>query len=512
MSAGAMTIGDLAVKLGLDPDLASFAAGTSALERLWQGLATLAVKAQQAGKALVGFVVDTANYADSIDEAAMKSGVGAEALQELAYAASFSGMDLQSMTLSLGFLNKAMVASRTGSKDLKKLFRDLGVSVTDGNKGFLSAQDVLEQLADRFAEMPDGAEKYDAAIKLFGKSGGAMIPFLNAGASGIGKLREEAKRLGVVLGEDQVKAGAAASDTVDNLKWAWVGLKRTIGAELFPALASATTALTSWIVANRKAIASGLVSFLHAIAAAFRVVWIVASNVARVVGFVARNLKTLGIVIGSILIALLVHYRAELAAIIAKHIVLGAVAMAEALKMAAAWVIALGPIALLAAAAIAAVALIIKYWGHVKDAAAAVASFIKGIFTGIFDWIERQVNRLANAAKAVSNFLNPSAAAFAEWAGPEAVAAARSIGVPGVAPLPGASSPTTGIFGAPRAPVSNSTAKSVNVNSTNNVAVNIAGVPASMTPAERAEFGQSIAAEVQRQIDTAVLHAAAGAD
>lgn len=61
----------------------------------------------------------------------------------------------------------------------------------------------------------------------------------------------------------------------------------------------------------------------------------------------------------------------------AKWIWLGITATAQGAAMAAAWLVALGPIALVVAAVIAAVALIIVHWDTIKDAIAAVFNWVK---------------------------------------------------------------------------------------------------------------------------------------
>jgi hypothetical protein len=43
----------------------------------------------------------------------------------------------------------------------------------------------LKQIADRFADMPDGAKKAELAVALFGKAGADLIPLLNQGAASL---------------------------------------------------------------------------------------------------------------------------------------------------------------------------------------------------------------------------------------------------------------------------------------------------------------------------------------
>ena len=52
----------------------------------------------------------------------------------------------------------------------------IGVAVEDANGNFKPMNDLLEEVAGKFAAMPDGIEKNALAIKLFGKAGPDVPP------------------------------------------------------------------------------------------------------------------------------------------------------------------------------------------------------------------------------------------------------------------------------------------------------------------------------------------------
>jgi hypothetical protein len=91
----------------------------------------------------------------------------------------------------------------------------LGVSATDVHGQIRPTEQVLLDLADKFSAMPDGADKAALAVKLFGKEGLAIIPFLNQGREGITALMEEAQRLGLVMSEDVARASEVFNDNLD---------------------------------------------------------------------------------------------------------------------------------------------------------------------------------------------------------------------------------------------------------------------------------------------------------
>jgi hypothetical protein len=101
-------------------------------------------------------------------------------------------------------------------------------------------EQVLLDLADKFSVMPDGADKAALAVKLFGKEGLAIIPFLNQGREGITALMEEAQRLGLVMSEDVARASEAFNDNLTRLSAIFEGVQRQIGAAVVPVLADFT--------------------------------------------------------------------------------------------------------------------------------------------------------------------------------------------------------------------------------------------------------------------------------
>jgi predicted nuclease with TOPRIM domain len=104
-------------------------------------------------------------------------------------------------------------------------FQKLGISVTDTNGKTKGFNDLLLEVADKFKAMPDGIQKTDLALQLFGRSGKDMIKVLNQGSGGIQDLEREADKLGLTLNAQTVgnvakyiAATKQLKDTSDSLK------------------------------------------------------------------------------------------------------------------------------------------------------------------------------------------------------------------------------------------------------------------------------------------------------
>jgi hypothetical protein len=187
-----------------------FAAQTSKTLNKWAG----GLLAVFSARALIQFGADVLKAQDNLKDMAEQAGVSVETLSRLGYAAGQSGSDIESLQIGIAKLSKTAVASQKAGSAAADAFEAIGVSA-EAADGSLKATDVLLlEIAESFSKHADGAEKSALAQALFGKSGAALIPFLNQGAAGIEELTRKADELGITV---STKAAAAADEFNDNL-------------------------------------------------------------------------------------------------------------------------------------------------------------------------------------------------------------------------------------------------------------------------------------------------------
>lgn len=239
----AAVIGALRVDLGLNS--AEFQAGLKKAQTglgnfakiAGVGLAAVATAAAAAGTALGYAVKGAIDNADQMGELAQSVGVSVEALTSLGYAAKMSGSDTEALATSLRKLSQNMLAVAQGSTGpVATAFNALGISVQNANGSLRSSDQVLIDVADKFARMEDGAQKTALAVQLFGRSGAEMIPFLNQGRSGLSALTAEADRLGVTISGKTANAAGEFNDTLDRLTATFDGVINKVMAGALPAL------------------------------------------------------------------------------------------------------------------------------------------------------------------------------------------------------------------------------------------------------------------------------------
>lgn len=194
------------------------------------------VQLTAAGTALFAVAKSTANYGEELVKISQKVGINIEALAGLQYAGRLTDLSNEQLAEGLKFLSQNMVEAAQRTGDGEALFFRLGVSAADATGKLRPTEDVLLDLADVFARSADGAVKTEAAVKLFGKAGLELIPFLNHGKAGLRELMAEAQRLGLVMSKENAEAANAFNDQLTKMAASTEGLKLALGQGLIPVL------------------------------------------------------------------------------------------------------------------------------------------------------------------------------------------------------------------------------------------------------------------------------------
>src|SRR4051812_28414890 len=193
-------VGNLTV--GLNLDYAQYTAGLTKAQAQAQQFATN-FKASFAGNLAAGFTRDiirglaqipgafkdaiagAIDAADHLNDLSKKTGIAADTLGGIGFAAKQAGGDLESAAAGIGKLNKSIAEAAAGGKEAAEGFAVIGVAVKDASGATKNADQVLSEVADKFASYADGPEKAALALRLFGKAGADMIPLLNDGGAAL---------------------------------------------------------------------------------------------------------------------------------------------------------------------------------------------------------------------------------------------------------------------------------------------------------------------------------------
>jgi hypothetical protein len=292
-------IGALRVNLGLDS--AQFVKGAKQAETTLQKMSLKMVAVGAAITAAVGGAViefakltrETINVADEISKAAVKIGISTEELSRLRYAADLSGLSFEQLQKGLLILNRNMAGIGGESKKVAEAFARMGIETRNADGTLKSSTQVLKEMADVFAQMPDGAEKSALAMAVLGKSGADMIPLLNGGAAELAKLTEEADRFGIVIDTETGRKAEEFNDNLSRLQGSFAALGTRLAAELLPHLVD----FTNWLIKNQGEIVKAVGNFGNFVGGVARMASAVASGVAWMEERFGRLARAISIVI-----------------------------------------------------------------------------------------------------------------------------------------------------------------------------------------------------------------------
>lgn len=184
--------------------------------------------------AFTAIVKASINTADEMSKLAQSTGLTTEALSQLQYAAGLSGVD--DLGNSLVKFNRNIAEAAQGTEAQAEAFKALGIDIKNADGSLRDAESLLIDVADAFSQYEDGAAKTAVAMELFGRSGAALIPLLNAGAEGIAEMRAEADAFGLTLDEATGKAAEAFNDNLSRMQEMVKGVALQSASELLPAM------------------------------------------------------------------------------------------------------------------------------------------------------------------------------------------------------------------------------------------------------------------------------------
>lgn len=215
---------------GLQGQVKNAALGFSNLKGAVAGFgAAIAGSAIVAG--LGAIVKGSIDAGDELFNLQAKTGVAASALIGIGNAAKLADVDMATLGKGLTKLNINLVKAAEGNDALARQFAALGISVKDANGQVAPTDKVLAQIADRFADMPDGAQKAAAAVALFGKAGADLIPLLNEGAASMEQFTYK-------VSDDFAARSDLFNDTITELGIKTQGFGMELTDALLPALQS----------------------------------------------------------------------------------------------------------------------------------------------------------------------------------------------------------------------------------------------------------------------------------
>lgn len=226
-------------------------------------LAGMAAGFATATAAVTAFTISTTKALDPLAQLSRNTKTSIQFLNELGFAASQSGSDLNAVMSTTQNLSKVIgEAAQKGSED----FARLGISVRDANGQVKNTEQILNEVRGSFNRLGlSQSERISFADKLGIDS--SLIQLLNKSGAEIDALREKARRFGSVTREGADDA-IALNDSVTQLKFGMNAIQQQIAIGLAPELTALTDRFSDLLAENKDWIIDGakaLVEWLGAI-------------------------------------------------------------------------------------------------------------------------------------------------------------------------------------------------------------------------------------------------------
>ena len=287
----------------------SFAGVTRGLSDVGSAFASTSARVTVFAAAVTGaafaagaFIRNSLNRVDDLGDLASSLGVTVTQLQTFQAAATASGID--SNTLSRGFISigealkelqdttakatsgnvrfsRSMDEAASSTVKVISGFSNYGQVVRQGagetaklsesartlsrilkNVGLKPGQEILpvdafRAVATQFASMEDGAQKTQLSVELFGKRiGPKLIPFLNLGAQGIEKYRQQIEALGLTATNEATSIAGRAADELAFVGFLFEQYANKFATLVAPAIIQATDAILNALATNSDRISA----------------------------------------------------------------------------------------------------------------------------------------------------------------------------------------------------------------------------------------------------------------
>lgn len=190
---------------------------------------------KEVSQAIPQAISSTAEYADNIDKMSQKMGMSAEAYQEWSAVLEHSGTSIEA-------LKPSMKTLATQAEKNSDAFQKLGIS--EKEVASLSQEDLFARTIEGLQQMEEGTERTALTSQLLGRGATELGALLNTSAEDTKKMREEVHKLGGVMSNEAVKAGARYQDSLQDLKTAIGGIKRGLAADFLPGISDVMDGLS----------------------------------------------------------------------------------------------------------------------------------------------------------------------------------------------------------------------------------------------------------------------------
>ena len=197
------------------------------------GLAFKAMFAAAAIGGITAFVKSSIDAADALGKLEVRTGIAAAKLQSYVNAGKLADVSQKQLATGLKTLARTQLEAADGVATYADAYNKLGINVKNSDGTIKQSDQLLGEIADTFATLPDGPEKTAIALDIFGKSGADMITMLNGGKAALEEFNYQ-------LSDRFAQNAEYYNDQVTKLGFKFEGFRMQLADALLPALNAIT--------------------------------------------------------------------------------------------------------------------------------------------------------------------------------------------------------------------------------------------------------------------------------
>ncbi len=213
MQAAGSAIGDVVTKLGpLGSVLAAGGAGFGLL-----------------AKQAFDFVRSQGEAAKEVENFSIRTGMSTKETMQFQAASKVVGVDVGGLARSMRLLSQAMSENSDEGQKGKRALKDMGVDAYDANQQLKPTGQLIREIAERIAAMPDVGAKTRALTALLGRGGSEYLPLFE-------RLPELLSKVGDAWDENLNKHLTEFDEKVNLLEIRWGQFKKSLSEKILIAI------------------------------------------------------------------------------------------------------------------------------------------------------------------------------------------------------------------------------------------------------------------------------------
>ncbi len=238
MAGGALR--EILAKFGFEVDSSKLEQANAQVDKTKEKIGTLGtvIAGGLIYHGIKSFIDGMRETAHELHATSVKLGISVEDWQKWKFAAELAGVSGEELATGFKFLAKNLEEAATKGKDQAALFKKLGVTIKDSSGEVRSGTEVMEETGLAIAAMKNPTERTAATLKVFGRSGLALLPFFDKGKDGVHDLLKEIDKLGGGLSKKAIERLAESARASKKFDMALESLKSRIAEKAIPWLTS----------------------------------------------------------------------------------------------------------------------------------------------------------------------------------------------------------------------------------------------------------------------------------